>query len=128
MYQKEAMSDLSLEKEVLEIIDTLEEKRRGLQQRRLQMNDSHLKRELKAAENAYEEAVNRLTRAITKDVDQSICPLCQKPNGCAIACGRDGASCWCNEKIVDPEVLKGTPQTSCMCCSCLLQLRVPEAL
>jgi len=30
-------------------------------------------------------------------MDPSRCPLCGRPNGCAIAAGRDPAGCWCQE-------------------------------
>ena len=54
--------------------------------------------------------------------DASQCPLCGKPNECAIAAGRDPESCWCMTATISPSALASVPQEAkgkvCICATC----------
>jgi hypothetical protein len=58
-------------------------------------------------------------------VDASRCPLCGRPNACALA-GRDDqrscSDCWCAAVRIDPQVLERVPEAvrgkACLCRAC----------
>jgi hypothetical protein len=53
-------------------------------------------------------------------VDPSTCPLCGKPNECALA--RGARSCWCFDEAIPAEVLARVPPeaqgVACVCRAC----------
>ncbi len=60
-------------------------------------------------------------------MEKGICPICKKPNGCAMTAGEDPYKCWCmTEKVPKgllgqiPEELRGQ---SCVCRSCVLKYK-----
>lgn len=57
-----------------------------------------------------------------KDLDATRCPLCGKPNECAIASGRPPESCWCMTATIDPTTLAAIPEEArgqvCICAGC----------
>jgi hypothetical protein len=54
----------------------------------------------------------------------SVCPLCQRANGCAMASdgGDDAAPCWCVGALLDPVALARATALdgglSCVCAAC----------
>jgi hypothetical protein len=54
----------------------------------------------------------------------SVCPLCQRANGCAMASGGgdDAAPCWCVSARLDPVALGRATMLdgglSCVCAAC----------
>jgi Cysteine-rich CWC len=54
----------------------------------------------------------------------SVCPLCQRPNGCAMALGSAGATmpCWCVVAALDPGALARASTAdggaACVCAAC----------
>ncbi|WP_189417457.1 cysteine-rich CWC family protein [Cellvibrio zantedeschiae] len=59
---------------------------------------------------------------------QQLCPLCNKPNGCALANDKEASQCWCMSVKINAEALAKlkTPQKNfaCICQQCA---SVPEA-
>jgi len=62
---------------------------------------------------------------MTSAHDPSVCPLCGKPNDCAMAkdgCGSACAICWCSNLKINPEVLTRVPPEAvgraCVCAAC----------
>jgi hypothetical protein len=60
------------------------------------------------------------------EIDQDICPICQKPNGCEHhQAGKEKNNCWCHQLIIPREIFKLVPDHSinmaCICKSCLLK-------
>jgi hypothetical protein len=55
-------------------------------------------------------------------MDTTRCPLCGKPNRCAVAQGGDISACWCAAAIIDRETLAAIPvgpqQDACLCPAC----------
>ena len=51
-----------------------------------------------------------------------LCPLCGKPNECALADGRAPESCWCFTAQVTPRALERIPEeargVACLCQAC----------
>lgn len=62
-----------------------------------------------------------MTQQIDFD-DTTRCPLCGKPNECAMAAGRPAESCWCMTSTIDPDVLTSIPAEAqgkiCICARC----------
>ncbi|MCX2977343.1 hypothetical protein EYC82_08245 [Halieaceae bacterium IMCC11814] len=55
------------------------------------------------------------------DASASTCPLCGKDNQCAIAAGREPATCWCWSANLDPlarERAADTADQQCICAHC----------
>ena len=54
--------------------------------------------------------------------DTAKCPLCGKPNECAVAAGRDPESCWCMTATMTPSALASIPNEArgkvCICVRC----------
>jgi Cysteine-rich CWC len=51
------------------------------------------------------------------------CPLCQQPNGCAVAAGATGEiHCWCMQQSFADAALPGNDQQACLCQACLQRL------
>jgi len=54
--------------------------------------------------------------------DTTRCPLCGKPNECAVAAGRDPESCWCMTATMSPSALASIPAEAqgkiCICARC----------
>ncbi len=50
------------------------------------------------------------------------CPLCGKPNECAVAAGRAAESCWCMTTTMSPSALAPIPVEAqgkvCICARC----------
>ncbi|MCJ8303136.1 cysteine-rich CWC family protein [Shewanella sp.] len=58
-------------------------------------------------------------------IGQSLCPLCQRSNSCAVESGGTIENCWCNRVDFPPkEVLQGAmpSSNSCICESCIEKL------
>lgn len=60
--------------------------------------------------------------------EEALCPLCGKPNGCAVVAGDDLATCWCMTTKVPAELRlmaqserkrKCIAVKSCICRSCV---------
>ncbi|THF77280.1 cysteine-rich CWC family protein [Cohnella fermenti] len=55
-------------------------------------------------------------------IDPSVCPLCGKENGCAMAAGRAPESCWCFAASLSADALGRIPPEakgqSCLCREC----------
>ena len=58
----------------------------------------------------------------TDSNDATQCPLCGKPNECAVAAGRDAESCWCVTATMSPSALASIPAKAqgkvCICARC----------
>lgn len=54
--------------------------------------------------------------------DTTKCPLCDKPNDCAVAAGQDPESCWCMTAAMSPSALESIPAEAqgkvCICARC----------
>jgi hypothetical protein len=50
------------------------------------------------------------------------CPLCSRPNLCAVADGRPAEECWCMHATLDPHALQNVPSSArgmvCICPGC----------
>ncbi|HZN37187.1 MAG TPA: cysteine-rich CWC family protein [Planctomycetota bacterium] len=62
---------------------------------------------------------------MTRAHDPSVCPLCGRKNGCAMAqegCASACATCWCSNVKIAPEVLSRVPPhavgRACLCAEC----------
>ncbi|MPY26151.1 cysteine-rich CWC family protein [Shewanella psychropiezotolerans] len=58
-------------------------------------------------------------------VEQSLCPLCQRSNSCAVESGGAIENCWCNRASFPPkDVLRGAmpSSNSCICEACIEKL------
>ena len=55
--------------------------------------------------------------------DRSKCPLCGRPNLCALAADPDAAECWCDSVVFPDELLAQIPRNAvrrtCVCQKCL---------
>ena len=55
-------------------------------------------------------------------IDPAICPLCGRPNACAMAVGETDEPCWCTQVVIDPRVLERLPPEQrgivCVCAAC----------
>ncbi len=53
---------------------------------------------------------------------ESNCPLCGKPNHCAMAAGNDASECWCRDIEIDSAALERLPPEAvgryCICRDC----------
>ena len=62
--------------------------------------------------------------------DATKCPLCGKPNECAMAAGREPESCWCMTATMDPGALAAIPAEAqgkvCICARCASGAPTPE--
>jgi hypothetical protein len=60
--------------------------------------------------------------------DASRCPLCGRPNGCAMAAGGQ-EPCWCASATISPETLAQIPaalrDVACLCAECATGVRAP---
>ena len=58
----------------------------------------------------------------TDSNDTTHCPLCGKPNECAVAAGRAAESCWCMTTTMSPSALASIPVEAqgkvCICARC----------
>ena len=58
--------------------------------------------------------------------DTTRCPLCGKPNECAVAAGRDPETCWCMTATMSPSALAAIPAEAqgkvCICAECAREL------
>ncbi len=58
--------------------------------------------------------------------DDTTCPLCGKPNRCAMAEDQPVTQCWCASAIFTPEVLEAIPVEDrgvrCICPACAQSL------
>ncbi len=57
-----------------------------------------------------------------------ICPVCQSPNGCSMACkGESAYDCWCFEEHFPAEVLyevvSRATHPACICRDCLNEMK-----
>ncbi|MDO4800107.1 MAG: cysteine-rich CWC family protein [Bacillota bacterium] len=61
-------------------------------------------------------------------IDRSRCPICGKPNGCAVEAGKDPYTCWCMTTKVPPELRAQTKGGACICKHCVesFQKREPK--
>jgi len=54
--------------------------------------------------------------------ESRMCPLCGKPNECAIEAGLDPESCWCMSVTMSPRALAAIPDELqgkvCICARC----------
>jgi hypothetical protein len=54
--------------------------------------------------------------------DPTKCPLCGRPNECAVAAGQDAESCWCMTATMSPSALASIPPDAqgkvCICARC----------
>lgn len=61
----------------------------------------------------------------------SLCPLCHRPNGCAMAAGLPPESCWCMDVTVSDQALAALPAseigTRCICRLCGVVADAPGA-
>jgi len=59
---------------------------------------------------------------VTAAAAAATCPLCKRPNQCAIAAGRPPQSCWCMAATIAPEALAALPAAergkACICAAC----------
>ena len=66
------------------------------------------------------EAARRMRRELPGPIDPARCPLCSRPNRCAIVTGR--ATCWCFATPVPAAVLERVPlaarERACVCEAC----------
>ncbi len=55
--------------------------------------------------------------------DKGTCPICGKPNGCAVVAHKDPAACWCMSTKVPEGLLALIPKDkrghSCVCEQCV---------
>jgi hypothetical protein len=55
--------------------------------------------------------------------DPAVCPLCGKPNNCAVAANPDATECWCEQVEFPEELLAQIPEDAvrktCVCQECL---------
>ena len=76
-------------------------------------------------ENVFETVNSGLAQALYEDYlkDPSKCPLCGRPNYCAMAADPNAKHCWCEEVIFSDELLDRIPKDSvrktCVCKKCL---------
>jgi len=58
-----------------------------------------------------------------KKLNAALCPLCGKPNQCAMAADPNAAECWCESVIFPEELLakvnESAVQKTCVCLNCL---------
>ncbi len=49
------------------------------------------------------------------------CPLCHRPNQCALALpeGERPAECWCMKRSFPPALLERSDPRACICAACL---------
>ncbi|MDP3226406.1 MAG: cysteine-rich CWC family protein [Acidovorax sp.] len=61
--------------------------------------------------------------------DSSLCPVCHRPNGCAMAAGLPPQSCWCMNVMVSGEVLATLSANEvgvrCICKQCGVDADAP---
>jgi hypothetical protein len=54
--------------------------------------------------------------------DTRMCPLCGKPNDCAVAAGQDAEACWCMTATMSSSALASIPPEAqgkiCICAQC----------
>jgi hypothetical protein len=59
---------------------------------------------------------------VIETTDTTKCPLCGRPNECAVAAGRAPESCWCMTATMDPAALTAIPPEAqgkvCICARC----------
>ena len=68
----------------------------------------------------------------TVSIDPCACPLCGKPNQCAMAqaslTGEVAAPCWCVNVSFSPELLARVPaaaqRKACICLACATQTQI----
>jgi len=58
---------------------------------------------------------------------KGICPICNKPNQCAMVKGEDPYKCWCMTEKVPEGLLETVPDElrgqSCVCRECVLEFK-----
>jgi hypothetical protein len=58
-----------------------------------------------------------------RPINTAICPICGKPNQCAVAADPSATECWCETVIFPEELLVMVPENAvrktCICQSCL---------
>lgn len=61
-------------------------------------------------------------------IESSLCPLCHRPNGCAMAAGLPPESCWCINVTVSDQALAALPTSEigarCICRQCGVEVDV----
>ena len=65
------------------------------------------------------------------EVNEDICPLCGKPNGCEHhQGGPDENHCWCHRMIIPREIFALVPEQAinkaCICRACLIKYGAQE--
>lgn len=62
--------------------------------------------------------------------DPSVCPLCDRPNGCGLAAGM--GDCWCFDLSIPSDKRDAPPceasADTCLCLACLSELGRPAAV
>ena len=58
---------------------------------------------------------------MTEEPDPSRCPLCDRPNDCALASAETAPTpaCWCRAERFRETLLAQAPATACICRRCL---------
>lgn len=60
-------------------------------------------------------------------IDTLKCPLCGRPNQCALAADPSATECWCDKEKFPPELLAQIPteavRRACICEKCLERYR-----
>jgi hypothetical protein len=66
------------------------------------------------------EPVNRTDRPA---LEPARCPLCGRPNRCALAADPNATECWCDSKVFPRNLLERIPEDAlnrvCICQKCL---------
>lgn len=56
-------------------------------------------------------------------IDTAVCPLCGKPNDCAVAADPNATECWCEDVEFPQELFDQVPENAfrkvCICRACL---------
>lgn len=71
----------------------------------------------------------RMNQTLT--IDPCLCPLCGKPNGCAMVCEpaeQDAQPCWCTREHFSAQLLQQVPapakDRACICRACVKASRL----
>ncbi len=60
---------------------------------------------------------------MTSTTNTALCPLCNKPNQCAMAADPNAKECWCESVVFPEELLEQVPENAvrktCICQNCL---------
>ena len=64
---------------------------------------------------------------MTKNIDDSTCPLCQQQNRCEVQAAQAGETCWCMNTQVPAELLAKIPENLrnkiCICNACIVNFQ-----